>query len=123
MSWFALAAIAAISMLPIHHRQHDAKLLLLTYPAGAILWSERGAVGWSAVLINLLGAVGNGDLFSRVRILLTRDLLEHADGRSGQILTVICARPMPLIVLLTASFYLWIYARHAFHSKLGDEKE
>jgi len=30
--WLALAAISALSMLPVYHRQYDAKLLLLTVP-------------------------------------------------------------------------------------------
>src|SRR6202012_354937 len=38
-AWLGLAAITALSMLVTYHRQHDAKLLLLTIPACAMLWS------------------------------------------------------------------------------------
>jgi hypothetical protein len=41
----ALAAIAAISMLPAYHRQQDLKLLLLAVPACALLWSETSKTG------------------------------------------------------------------------------
>ena len=44
-SWLALAAITPLSMLPIYHLQHDAKLLILTIPACAMLWSEGGIIG------------------------------------------------------------------------------
>ncbi|MGO9636822.1 MAG: glycosyltransferase family 87 protein, partial [Terracidiphilus sp.] len=41
-AWLALAGIAALSMLPVYHRPYDAKLLLLTVPACAMLWAEGG---------------------------------------------------------------------------------
>jgi uncharacterized SAM-binding protein YcdF (DUF218 family) len=44
-TWLALAAIAALSLLPIYHRQQDTKLLLLTIPACVVLWTEGGLVG------------------------------------------------------------------------------
>ena len=42
---FALAVIAPLSMLPVYHRPHDAKLLLLTLPACALLFAKGGADG------------------------------------------------------------------------------
>jgi hypothetical protein len=50
-AWLALAAIAPLSMLPLYHREHDAKILLLAVPACAILWAEGGARGWFALLL------------------------------------------------------------------------
>ncbi len=43
-AWIALAAIAALSMLPVYHRGYDAKLLLLTVPACSILWATGRAI-------------------------------------------------------------------------------
>ena len=56
--YLALAAIAALSMLPVYHRPHDAKLLLLTLPACAMLLSEGKLTGRIAILLNSI-AIGN----------------------------------------------------------------
>src|SRR5665213_4633951 len=60
--WLALAAVAALSMLPVYHRQQDTKLLLLTVPACAMLWTEGGLMGWLALVVNAAGFVLTGDL-------------------------------------------------------------
>ena len=61
-TWLALAAIAALTMLPLYHRQYDTKLLLLTVPACTMLWSEKGIVRWLALLLTVAGFVVTGDL-------------------------------------------------------------
>ena len=61
-AWLALAAIAPLSMLPVYHRPYDAKLLLLTVPACAMLWAEGGRIGRLALLVNAAGFVLTGDL-------------------------------------------------------------
>jgi hypothetical protein len=66
--WLALASIAALSMLPLYHRQHDAKLLLLTFPACFLLWARRGATGWIALGLNAACVLVNGDISSALRI-------------------------------------------------------
>ncbi len=60
--WLALAAVAALSMLPVYHRQLDTKLLLLTVPACAMLWAEGGLIGRLALLVNTAGFVLIGEL-------------------------------------------------------------
>ena len=71
-TWLALAAITPISLLPIYHFQHDAKLLILAVPACAMLWSEGGTIGWMAVIVTAAGIAVNGDIFSVIRITLTQ---------------------------------------------------
>jgi hypothetical protein len=107
----ALAAVAPLSMLPIYHLQHDAKLLMLTVPACAMLWAEGGRVGRLAVFITAAGVVINGDIFSFIRIMLTRHFLVPQPNLPSQILTVVLTRPAPLILLIMSVFYLWLYAR------------
>lgn len=104
-TWLALAAAAPLSMLPTYHFQHDARLLLLTIPACAILWAERGLVGWCSLLITGAGIVVNGDVFTGIRILLTRGLVPH-EGFGSHLVTVIFMRPGPLVLLVVAIFYL-----------------
>jgi hypothetical protein len=60
--WLALAAIVPLTMLPIYHRQSDAKLLVLTIPACAALFAEGGRIGRIAAIVTAAG------------LLLTRDL-------------------------------------------------
>ncbi len=43
--WLALAAGAFLSLLPVYHRTHDAKLILVAVPACAMLYCDKGALG------------------------------------------------------------------------------
>jgi len=113
-TWLALAAIAALSPLPLYHRSHDARILLLTIPACALLWAERGAIGWLAVLLNAAGTLSVGEIPSMIRLNLLGKLPPSTPGLWGKIPMAILARPVPLVLLLTAVFYLWVYFRRAF---------
>jgi hypothetical protein len=110
--WLALAAVAALSMLPVYHRLNDAKLLLLTVPACAMLWAEGGAIGWLALTVNTAAFVLTGDLPWIVLLSLIRILRLSTTGLSGQILAIVLVFPTPLILLVTGVFYLWVYTRH-----------
>jgi len=110
-AWLALAAIAALSMLPVYHRQYDAKLILLTVPACAMLWVEGGLIGWLALLVNTAGFVVTGDLPWAILIGLTSNLHLAATGMSRQILTAAQVFPAPVILLVMGVFYLWVYMR------------
>ncbi len=112
-AWLALAAIAAFSMLPVYHRLYDAKLLLLTVPACAMLWAEGGPVRWIAFLLNTAGIVVTGDIPSASLVVLSKDLRGNPSGTVAQILTVLRLRPAPLILLALGVFYLWMYVRRA----------
>ena len=111
--WLALAVIAPLSMLPVYHMQHDAKLILLAIPACAMLWAEGGAVGWSAFLITGAGIVVNGDIFSALRILATGRFHPPLGSSPGNGPWALFARPDPVILLIMAVFYLWIYVRRS----------
>jgi hypothetical protein len=110
-SRLALAAIAAISMLPIYHRQQDLKLLLLTIPACAMLWSERSRTGRMALLVTATGILLTGDLFWIIFDRLLPQLAET--GFPGWAITAILVLMVPLALLVIGAFYLWIYARRA----------
>ncbi len=49
-------------MLPVYHRPHDAKLLLLTLPACAMLLAEGKLTGRIALLLNSAAIVLTSDL-------------------------------------------------------------
>ena len=109
--WLALAVAAPLSMLPTYHFQHDAKLILLTIPTCAVLWAKRGVVGWFALLITLAGILVTGDIFTALRIVLTRGIVIPQPGFGSHLVTLVFTRPAPLVLLAMAVFYLWIYAR------------
>lgn len=109
--WLALAIAAPLSMLPTYHFQHDAKILLLTVPACAMLWVRRGLYGWGALLLTGAAIIINGDIFSGIRITLTRSVLVPQPTLSSEVGTAVLTRPGPIILLATAIFYLWVYFR------------
>lgn len=112
-AWMALAAIAALSMLPVYHRQHDAKLLLLTIPACAILWAEGGKIGRLALLITTFGIVLTADIPLALLSIIANSLHIRTVGIFNQILMVVLMRPASLILLVVGTFYLWVYVRRS----------
>jgi len=113
-AWLALAAIAALSMLPVYHRLYDAKLLLLTVPACAMLWAEGGLTGRLALLVNSAAFVLTGDLPWAFVLGLISHLHLPATPLCGQILTAVQVFPAPLILLIMGIFYLWVYVQRSF---------
>jgi len=109
--YFGLATIAALSMLPVYHRPYDAKLLLLTLPACAMLLAEGGRLGKIGILLNSTAILITSDLPLAMLAVLTKDLNLSPASLPFKILTVILARPMPIILLALSSFYLWLYKR------------
>ncbi len=110
-AWFALAAIAALSMLPVYHRLHDAKLLLLTVPACAMLWAGGGPLKWTAGLLNTAALVVTADIPSTILMLIDRSLHGHVTGFAGKLLDLFLLRPAAPILLATGILYLWVYLR------------
>ena len=108
--WLALAAISALSLLPVYHRIYDAKLLLLSVPACAMLWGERGLIGWLAVILNALAVFLTSDLpwvFFSVFLSHFRTTLPWL---SGSLLNALVVFPAPIALLTMGIFYLWVYA-------------
>ena len=109
-TWLAVAAIATLSLLPIYHRPHDAKILMLTLPACAALWAEKGVVAWLALL------------FTGGEILITSDLplaalsglsssSQPSPGIINHLLFIAVSRPAGLVILAASIFYVWVYIR------------
>jgi hypothetical protein len=108
-AWLALAAIAALSMLPVYHHLYDAKLLLLTVPACAMLWAEGGLIAWLALLVNSAAFVLTSDLPWAILLGLIKSMHLSANGLSAQMWMAALTLPTPLILLVVGIFYLWAY--------------
>jgi hypothetical protein len=117
----ALASIAALSMLPVYHRQIDAKLLLLTVPACAMLWAEGGRIGRVALAVTSAGFILTADLPWVIFLALIRGLRLPATALTGKVLIAVQVFPVPLILLVMGVFYLWAYARGGRRRSEQDE--
>lgn len=109
-AWLALAPISALSVLPIYHRQYDAKLILLALPAFVLLWSRSERLRWPALAVTATAFFLNGD-FPWIVLLQTTDHLHLTAGPYRQAATALLNFPVPLSLLAMSVFYLWIYAR------------
>ena len=117
--WLALAAAAALSVLPVYHRTHDARILLLTVPACAMLWAERAAARWLAIFLNAAASLSMGEIASFIRLNLAARWLPHFTGLCGKVAMVVLERPVPLLALCMAVFYLWLSFQRVFRPDAG----
>jgi hypothetical protein len=103
-AWFALASVACITMLPVYHRSYDARLLLLTVPACALLWTQGGRLAKIALILNLIAILMTSDLFWAPALAVLGHL------RLPQFLSAaVQTFPAPLSLLALGCFYLWVY--------------
>jgi uncharacterized SAM-binding protein YcdF (DUF218 family) len=106
----ALAAIASLSMLPVYHRVYDTKLLLLTVPACAMLWSGGGRIGKVAVAINATAFALTGDLVGAL-LLAFWSHLHTTTKLSSWMAAVAQVLPVPIILLVLSVFFLVVFCR------------
>lgn len=109
---FALAPIAALTMLPVYHRPYDAKLLLLTLPACALLWAAKAPRRRIALALTVAAIVVTSDIPLAIDVALGQSLSLSSTTLAGKIATVLLLRPAPLVLLALGCFYLWIYMRY-----------
>jgi hypothetical protein len=122
-TYLALAAVAALTMLPVYHRLGDAKLLLLAIPACAMLWAEGGTAGRCALLITAGGIALTGDLEWAVVIASVRLLHFPNTALANKLLIAGQMLPVPCILLAIGCYYLWVYVkRNAVETHVGAEK-
>jgi len=105
--WLGLATITVLSILPIYHRSYDAKILLLTLPACALLWAEGGIIGWLALFLT-----GSGILLTSELTAVFQQMFSPASGAGSRALYLFTARPAPLILFAESVFYLYVYVRY-----------
>ncbi len=98
-----IASMACIMLLPIYHRQYDTRILLLVFPAIALLLAWR-FLRWGVPGLLLLTAA----TVMTSHTFLTKLTLNHelAIERSNALQTVLRYRPLPEIELVLAVFLL-----------------
>jgi hypothetical protein len=118
-AWLALAAVVPLTMLVTYHRPWDAKLLLLTIPACALLWARGGAAGKIALWVSAAGIALTADVPLAILNILSNTLHGGTAGIFEKILTVVLNRPASLILLVMGVFYLWVYLRRDLDQEGG----
>jgi hypothetical protein len=108
-TWLGLAAASALSMLPSYHRVYDAKLLLLTIPACAMLWTRGGVIRWLALAITGTGLILTADFPLALLVSLTRHMELTSPVSADKTLAVLLVRPAPIALFIICIFYLAIY--------------
>ncbi len=97
----ALAALSAITLLPIYHRQYDTRLLLLVFPATALLLARRRAWGVAALALTAVASVITSHKYGNFLVLRQTRL-----GSETALQALIFYRPLPEIELLLALFFI-----------------
>jgi hypothetical protein len=110
------AAIAILTLLPVYHRQYEARLLLLAVPACALLWSRAGRtnriVARIAVLLTTAAILITGDLtWALVLGYISNMQASAAATFSAQFAITAFVFAVPFTLLAAAAFYVWVYAR------------
>ncbi|HWA93657.1 MAG TPA: glycosyltransferase family 87 protein [Terracidiphilus sp.] len=122
-AWIALASISALTLLPVYHRQDDARMLLLCIPACALLWSRRGILGKCALTLTTLAIFINGDIPTAIREHMIRPVLASTTGNLNKIVVIVLDRPIPLLLLGTGILYLAAYLRWSRQPHTAEETE
>ncbi len=102
----ALAAAAALSFLPIYHRQYDTRLLLLIFPAVAALACRYRWLGSAALALSALATVTLSHQFVHLGSALAAQPAWQGGVLHG-ILWLALDRPLPLTLLLLSGFFLY----------------
>lgn len=110
-TWLALAAISALTMLPVYHRSGDAKLLLLAVPACAMLWAKGNTVGRVAVAVTTAGVFLTGEIQWIIYLGILRHLPPPSTLSGLELRMLSQVLPVPLILLVVSLFYLWVYTQ------------
>ena len=108
----SLAAVSLLTLLPIYHRTYDAKLLLLTVPACALLWTARDPKRWLALVLTAAGIFFTSDIPIALSLKLAEPLPNSPLALPGKLLDLALLRPAPIFLLALGCFYLWIYLRY-----------
>ena len=116
--WLALAAIAPLTLLPVYHRQQDAKLLLLTIPACAMLWAAGGLIGKLALLVNAAGFFFTAEFPWAILLAVLNRIHWPATWWAPRIVIAMQVFPIPLILLSLGVFYIWVYLSRSSVSDL-----
>ena len=110
-AWLALAAVVPLSILVTYHKIYDLQLLMLMLPACFLLWNKNNARGQAAFLLTAGALLFTAEIPLGVYYALTRPLPMDLQSLTGELLAALLFRPVPLILIALAAFYLTVFLR------------
>jgi hypothetical protein len=113
--WLPIAVVATLTMLPVYHRHHDAKLLLLAVPACAFLWAQGRTVGRLSALVTLAAMMLVGDFPRVILAHLEKDQIYSAESMTNKVRMILFVRPAPIALLVMTLFFLWVCVHPDLH--------
>lgn len=111
MRWLALAVVAPLELLVVYHRAYDARLLALTIPACGYLWARDGMRRWLALGLTGISIIATADIPIFIFAAYVPPIPLQQTAGLSRLLCVFLARPIPVVLLATAIFYLVVYVR------------
>ncbi|HEY1254366.1 MAG TPA: hypothetical protein VGF01_06270, partial [Terracidiphilus sp.] len=120
-AWLALAAVSALTMLVTYHKPWDAKLLLLTIPACAMLSTEGKKIQWMALLVTASGLIFTGDIPLGILTVIADHQHLGTTSFLEKLKTVLLIRPASMMLVVVAIFYLWMLLRRTDSNPVHEE--
>jgi hypothetical protein len=104
----AVAAIACLALLPVYHRQYDSRILLLVFPAVALLLVQKRDRIWGLTALGLTGCATIATSHVFVNILGRRPArILHASALQ----TLLLYRPIAVSMVVLFLFFLGMLFR------------
>jgi hypothetical protein len=110
----AIATIAVLTLLPVYHRPYDAKLLMLSIPACAMLWAESGPKRWIPFAFTATAVLLTSDIPLVALLGLSKALGIALPGDRSVLLLLL----PPLALLAMGVYFLWTLWRHVPDAQL-----
>lgn len=106
----AIAAIAVLTLLPVYHRPYDAKLLMLSVPACAMLWAKGGVNRWISFGLTLTAVLLTSDIPLAILLDSTKALGISASLPPDKSVVLLLLPPFALLAM--GSYFLWTFIRY-----------
>ena len=107
VTYVALAAGSALTMLPVYHRIYDWRLLLLMFPAVMLMWRQRDRARWRAMgSLAVMTGISMNPMIHFLQVV-------QRFTRQGPIWLEMTGRPYCVMALLVAIVWLWMYVQAA----------
>lgn len=109
----SIGFLATLSLLPVYHWIHDAKLILLAIPCSCQLLSVSRSLARWGIAITMAALAATADLPRAILTFFVDRVHLPYTTVSGKLFALVFARPAPLCLLATCIFFLYVYVRHA----------
>ena len=114
--WIGLASFVPLTLLPVYHRQYDAKLLLLIIPACALLWKQEHRYRKFGLSLTVCLLAVSADIPGAILAIFAEKLRNTGFSTVMRPLIVLIENPIPICMLVLGCFYLLLMRRETLTS-------